>query len=114
MALYKITAPDPKFVGEVGGVGFYKGVANRVDGDTHSAALSYCVRRGYTVEALDVSAAPESEQENSDDSRPAKSASKATWETYAVAQGMPADEAKATSRDQLAERFHGPKGDDQK
>ncbi|MEO3860879.1 hypothetical protein [Acrocarpospora sp. B8E8] len=111
MAFYKITAPDRKYTGEVGGIGFYKGVAECVDGGTHSAGLNYCRRKGYTVEALDGPAADQ-EPQDSGDGRPAKSAAKTAWVKYAVARGVPAEEAEKSTRDQLAERF-ASEGDDQ-
>lgn len=49
MAKFKITAPDGSFSGVVGGVQFRDGVA---EVESPSAALSYCRRRGYTVEPV--------------------------------------------------------------
>lgn len=51
MAGFKVTAPDPRFNGEVGGVRFRDGRAEMDDGE-HGAALAYCRRRGYRVEPV--------------------------------------------------------------
>lgn len=39
------------------------------------------------------------------DDRPAANASTAVWREYAIAQGVPAEEADAASRDELRARF---------
>jgi hypothetical protein len=39
--------------------------------------------------------------------RPARSASKAEWVAYAVAQGAEQDDAEAATKDQLIERYGG-------
>jgi len=39
------------------------------------------------------------------DARPAANASTAVWREYAIAQGVPADEADEASRDELRARF---------
>lgn len=43
--------------------------------------------------------------------RPTRSASKADWKTYAVAQGMDEDEAEKATRDELAAKYADGSGD---
>jgi hypothetical protein len=47
-----------------------------------------------------------------DNDKPTKSASKADWKAYAIAQGMSEDEAEATSRDNLAAQYADEDGAD--
>ncbi|MGW6455026.1 hypothetical protein ACWF94_03725 [Streptomyces sp. NPDC055078] len=48
---------------------------------------------------------PDPEPEPVEPKRPARSASKADWKAYAVAQGMAEADAEAATRDELAARF---------
>lgn len=100
---YTITAPSP-VTGQIVGLTFVLGVAE-ADADTHRRALGYFRRNGqYRIEPLDTEP-PAAEEPKP----PARSASTEAWRTYAAANGMTADEAGGLSRDELAERFLGPK-----
>lgn len=65
---YRITAPVRTFNGTVAGVQFLDGAAE-VD-DTNRAALDYCRRRGYTVEAAESDTAPADQADTGTDSGP--------------------------------------------
>ena len=91
-----MTAPAEGFSGEVAGVVFRAGHAE-ADDEAHAAALGYFRRRGYTVEAFDAPAAAQEAE------APKRSASKAAWVEYAVAQGMEEAEVDQFTRDQLVE-----------
>jgi hypothetical protein len=121
---YKITAPVPGFTGKVAGIDFAKGVATidtAVDGERR--ALEYFRRKAYVVEEVateEAAAAPaenlagkERSVPNSEQpEKPKRSASTEVWRVYAVdpnGGGMSAEEAEALSRDELAEKFLGPK-----
>ena len=115
MAKHTVTTPTPGWSGDRAGVHFAKGVATGVDDtdDKQARALAYFRRRGYTVTP---EAAPDpagaGEQKPEPAPRPTRSASKVDWVTYAASHGgMAQDDAEAATRDQLAERFLGPKED---
>lgn len=112
MATYKVTAPE-KVTGEVAGATFVKGVAE-VD-DTNRAALAYFRRHdSYTVEpAPEPPASPPSSGDGDSSKVPSRSASKADWVAHATSPegGMTEAAAEAMTRDQLAEKFLGPKQD---
>lgn len=114
MARFRVTAPS-KITAEVVGVSFVRGVAE-VDETANRRALAYFSRHAYRVTRIDgdlppaeAPAAPENDDPPPGTKRPAPSATKAAWVTYAVAQGVTAEEADASTRDQLAERFAEPK-----
>lgn len=98
---YRITTPEPEFRGEVAGVVFTDGA-----GETDNrAALAYFSRKGYGVHPIEAAPA-------ATDGKPRKSASKADWLAYAVAQGVAEADADQLTRDQLVERFAN-EGEDQ-
>jgi hypothetical protein len=115
-----ITVKAPEAITEiVVGIPFVQGVA-QVDPeiDAQRRALSYFRRRGYVVEepaapAEPVEPAPVIE---SGPSTPTRSASKADWVAYVTHEDrgtlrlMP-EAAEALTRDQLAEKYLGPKED---
>ncbi|GGN86359.1 hypothetical protein GCM10010112_67830 [Actinoplanes lobatus] len=111
MPRYRIKAPT-RVTGLVVGVLFNQGVA---EGEPSRQALAYFGRHAYRVTRLDEPApapAPADDPADPDaPKRPAKSASKADWVAYAVAQGVDPAEAEALTRDQLAERSAEPEGD---
>lgn len=97
MTRIKVNSPVKDFTGTVVGVDFLKGVGE-VDTVEQTSAVHYFRRHGYGV--------PEYGTAEHSDKAPAKSASKADWVAYAIAQGVDADEAEASTRDALAERFN--------
>lgn len=115
MAKFRITTPVVGFTGISAGVNFTNGVAeldipeDRPEDQLryNARSLAYFRSQGYGVEELDEQAPdPEpSSEPNDSDKPPARSASKADWVTYAITQGVDADEADKLTRDQLAERF---------
>lgn len=50
MTRYKVTAPEPNYVGSIGAVQFEDGAAV-IDEDIHPGVLAYCRGAGYRVEA---------------------------------------------------------------
>jgi hypothetical protein len=93
---YKVTTPADKHTGQVGKVHFADGMAT-VDADEHAAELAYFRQAGYLVEPVEAPAgAPEPQ-------RPAGNASKDEWVAFAVARGMPEDQAKAANKADLIE-----------
>lgn len=126
---FEIRSPRPDFTGKVGGVSFADGVARvsfdderndtgQAIGDEHqvqvgrSAVLFAQRRRGYTVTETDATGKPvdKTQPEPTDEPKtPTRGDSKATWKAYATSQGMPEADAEAMTRDQLAERYLGPK-----
>ncbi|NUT31534.1 MAG: hypothetical protein HOV79_00515 [Hamadaea sp.] len=134
MAKFKVTTPVADFTGEIAGVAFAKGVAEveaplpleRLDdgaqltraqraereaigADPGYRAMAYFRAQGYGIERLDVEPEPDPEDDEPGDKPPARSASKAEWKAYAAAHGMSDEDADKTSRDDLAEKFLGPK-----
>jgi len=110
VALMKIRTPVLGFTGESVGVSFRDGVGYT---DT-PAALAYFRSQGYGVEDPDIQPAPTSDDADlRSQAMPKKSASADAWRTYAVENGMSADEAATLSRDQLVERFTTSKEDEQ-
>ncbi len=116
--MLKITAQTP-ISGKVVGVAFVDGVAT-VDEAAHRAAVAYFRRRGgYVVQVVDEPQA--STPAEADESgvgggqppagAPTRGASKADWVKFATAseQGMTEADAEAMTRDQLAEKYLGPK-----
>jgi hypothetical protein len=101
MAKFLVKTPVLDYAGSLGGVVFSNGQAI-VDGETHPAELAYCQDR-YVVEPY-VAEEP-TDAEEPEDAMPRKSASKADWAAYAVAQGMTAEEADSLNRDQLVAHF---------
>ncbi len=111
--MLKITAPRP-VTAKVVGVAFVDGVAT-VDEVQHRAAVAYFRRRGgYVVQAVDEpqpSEAPAVEETPPAPEPPTRSATKAEWKAYAISQGIAEADAEVMTRDQLAEKYLGPKGD---
>ncbi|MFY7069588.1 hypothetical protein ACOQFV_27335 [Nocardiopsis changdeensis] len=110
MTLHKITAPVPGYTGVVAGVALANGVGETSD----EGVLAYFHRHRYKVEAVEQAPEEDGGQGGGEQppARPAKSASKADWLAYAVAQGMPEEEAEAATRDQLVERYAPADGGD--
>lgn len=106
MAKFLVKTPVADFSGALGGVMFADGRAV-VDDQTHPAELAYCQAR-YVVEPY-VETEDDTEPQEAAEQMPRKSASKADWLAYAIAQGVDADEAEALNRDQLVELFTTPK-----
>ncbi|WP_320069609.1 hypothetical protein [Micromonospora sp. RTGN7] len=104
--MHKITTPVEGFNGIVAGVHFRDGQGQTDD----DGAVAYFRRHRYGVEPIDQPTVnPEASPEQPE--RPARGDSKAKWATYAVSPdgGMTADAAEALTRDQLAEKYLGPK-----
>ncbi|MFG2059670.1 hypothetical protein ACGFI9_37230 [Micromonospora sp. NPDC048930] len=97
---YTVQAPVKEFTGEVAGVHLVKG---SYTGELTPSALAYFQGAGYKVEAEE---APQAEEGGK---TPSRSASKADWLKHAVENGMTEADAEALTRDQLAEKFLGPK-----
>ncbi|TDC42088.1 hypothetical protein [Micromonospora sp. KC213] len=113
MARFKVTAPQVVTT-KVAGVTLVDGTAT-VDDSTpeNRRALAYFRRKGYRVDTVEeaqpdpaVTAEPEPVEP------PARSASKADWVTHAAEHGgMTREDAEKLTRDQLAEKYLGPKED---
>lgn len=101
---YVIITPEPRWTGEVAGVAFAFG-RGVTDDNPPLRVINYFLRRGYGVEPVEVAAAPAADEPVDSDPMPRKSASKVDWQAYAIAHGVPAEEAESLTRDQLAERF---------
>ena len=113
-----VRTPVEGFSGDVAGVTFVDGeavgFADPVPSTEdqararYASAMAYFRRHGYIIEATapPVAAADPEEQAPQP---PARNASTAIWVAYAISAGMDPDEAEATSRDDLADRY-SPKG----
>jgi hypothetical protein len=133
---FEIRAPRADFTGRIGGVSFADGVAKvsfddeRDDNgvttaDEHrvqvgrSAVLFAQRRPGYSVTEVDAAGKPidrnkaKAPRSTVDAETPGRSASKADWVTYAAspAGGMTREDADKLTRDDLAVKYLGPKGD---
>ncbi|MFF0721340.1 hypothetical protein [Micromonospora sp. NPDC003816] len=127
MQRYKITAPVKTATGTVAGVALVDG-----QGDTdNEGALAYFRRHGYKVEEITevpapaIEPAPEVPAEPDGGTPegqgpvlaepPSRSASKAAWVTYATSEAggnrFSVEDAEKLTRDQLAEKYLGPKED---
>lgn len=130
---FQIRSPRPDFTGHLGGISFADGVA-RVSFDDERDAQGACMADehqvqvgraavifaynspGYSVVEVDEAGRPlpEVKPEPAPDQPelPGRSASKTDWVMYASspAGGMTVEAAEALTRDDLAERFLGPKG----
>ena len=129
MTKYTITAPEPQFNGEFAGLVFRAGEA-RAETPADMAAVTYCQRRGYTVDAVDSDGdpLPEGEQpgagthdpdvmvdmidDNEADAtegerlpRPADYAAKADWVAYAVQGGAAEADANAATKNDLIQLY---------
>lgn len=121
MALITVRAPEP-VTEEICGVPFVKGVAQVNPGvDEQRRALAYFRKAGYAVddEPADTEEAPVVEEKPLFEplpGSPGRGASKADWKTFATT-GAPEglrlteEQAEALTRDQLAEKYLGPKED---
>lgn len=108
MAKFTVTAPQP-VTAKVCGVAFADGKAT-VDSETHRAALGYFRRRGYTVEEISAAPAASVEETPERPDAPSRAGSTEAWRTWAIEHGgMTDEEAAALSRDELAEKYLGPK-----
>lgn len=102
----------PGHTGSLGALNFVDGQVV-ADEATHAAEIAYCRTRGYIFPDADEAAADVvAEPEETGAVMPKKSASADAWRTYAVENGMPAEEAASLSRDQLVERFTSSKEDE--
>lgn len=134
MTRYQITAPEPRYNGDVAGLVFRAGEAEaRTPGDL--AAISYCQRRGYQVVAVDDEGEPlpDSEQPDTDTPgpdvaaltgdapadptnpggplpRPADYATKGEWVAYAIDRGASEEDAKVFTKNELVELYGTPEG----
>ncbi len=113
MKTYIVLSPVRDFTGDVAGVHLTKG---RYEGPLTLAALAYFQQAGYSV--TEPESAPPVEKPPAPDNTgaPARNASKADWVAYAThpdREGLRlTDEAAdALNRDQLAEKYLGPRGD---
>lgn len=122
MTKYTITAPEPRFNGEVAGLVFRAGKA-AAETPADQAAVTYCLRRGYTVTAVDAEgeALPEGEQpepatpdveddglEVADEAqvpRPNVNAAKSDWVAYAVFRGASEEDANNATKNELIELY---------
>jgi len=137
MAKFRVTTPVAGFTGAVGGVDFVKGEAvveaplpleplqedakltravraERAAIGQHPGyrAMAYFRAQGYGVEQIDANPEPDIEAKSEQtqvDKPPARSASKSDWKAYAVAHGVAEEDAEKLNRDELAEKFLGPK-----
>ncbi|SDM77305.1 hypothetical protein [Streptomyces wuyuanensis] len=114
----RVTAvPDPRFVQDVGDTAPLRDAA--VDprpGDVPPSNAGIANPHGPLVVAPGIGAPPVVEAPDGDgvvpatevnQEPPARSASKATWVEYAVAQGLLREDAEKATRDQLADRYSG-------
>ena len=116
MAKYTITAPEPRFNGEFAGLVFRAGkAAAEIPAD--QAAVTYCQRRGYTVEPLDESESlaaegdQDAEPQGDGTDRPKDYAPKPEWVAFAVSRGLDKAEAEAATKEQLiAQHGHVQEG----
>ncbi|TCB97577.1 hypothetical protein E0H26_11705 [Micromonospora zingiberis] len=123
MQRYKITAPVKTATGTVAGVALVDG-----QGETdNEGALAYFRRHGYKVEEIAELPAPAIEPAPEPDGGtpegqgpaladpPSRSASKAAWVTYVTSEAggnrFSVEDAEKLTRDQLAEKYLGPKED---
>jgi hypothetical protein len=100
MATTKIYAPNEAFTGVVAGVSFQDGVG-QLDDDKHPGARRYFTRQRFGIGAKPN--APTAVETAGD--APARSASKDDWAAYAVQQGATDDDAKASTKAELIERY---------
>ncbi len=110
MSTTTVYAPVSTFSGPSAGVLFADGVAVVDSGEV--SALRYFAKKGYriVVEAPEAKPepeppAPEAEPAVPRLAQPTKSASKAAWVAFAIAQGADPDEAASLKRDTLAEQY---------
>ncbi len=119
MNKYIVIAPNPDYTGEVAGVPLVKG---RYDGPLSASALAYFQGAGYGVAEVEpAEPAPDPAEESKPrferlPGSPSRAASKHDWVVFA-SQGAPeglritSEQAEALTRDQLAEKYLGPKED---
>ncbi|MEV6297844.1 hypothetical protein AB0M02_00390 [Actinoplanes sp. NPDC051861] len=141
MRYFKIYTPDPTYTGRIGSVSFADGEARVSFDDTRNAdgicladehqvqvgrsAVLFARRRGYRLVETDEAGKPLPDESDEQPKRPAfeplpgspsRAASKADWVTFAT-DGAPEglrlskEQAEALIRDQLAEKYLGPKED---
>lgn len=106
MAKLRITAPVKGYRGDLAGLVFRDGVAD-ADSVSDAAALAYCRRRGYTVEApgADVAGEDDTPEVDGEVERPKDYAPKPEWVTYAVSQGADPDDAENATKAELVELY---------
>lgn len=101
----RINTPVEDHNGAVGDVLITQGVGY-ADTEIHAAELAYCRANGYNVTEVEPEPGPKPASETQDEvPMPRKSGSAEAWRAYAVAHGIPAEEAEQLSRDLLVERF---------
>jgi hypothetical protein len=117
MKTYTVKSPVLDFTGVVAGVALVQG---SYEGPLSLSALAYFQGAGYSVVPdEDLAAEPEPAEEPKPPfdplpGSPARGASKADWKSFAV-NGAPEglrlteEQAEALTRDQLAEKYLGPK-----
>jgi hypothetical protein len=140
MRYFKIYTPDRTYTGRIGSVAFADGEAKVSFDDTRNdagncladehqvqvgrSAVLFAKRRGYRLVETDEAGKPLPDPANEKPKpvfaplpgSPSRSASKADWAAFATA-GAPedlrltAEQAEALTRDQLADKYLGPKGD---
>jgi hypothetical protein len=117
MKTYTVTAPVVDYTGVVAGVPLVRG---RYEGPLSASALAYFQGAGYSVIPDQAEAGePEPVVEEkppfaAPPGAPARGASKADWKSFAVNDApeglrLTEEQAEALTRDQLAEKYLGPK-----
>lgn len=116
MGLITVRAPQP-VTEEICGIAFTRGVAQADPGvDAQRRALAYFRQAGYVVEDASPGEPEPAPAEPENVKAPGRSASKTDWVAYATT-GAPEglrlteEQAEALTRDQLAEKYLGPKED---
>jgi len=120
MATYRVRTPVLAFDGLVGHIQFRNGEAT-VEGhlafdeaglpvlDEHTAPVEFrhMATAGYLIEEVVADDLPQSDVDGDGqvDDLPKRSASTEAWREFAVAHGMPEDEAAGLSRDELVAHY---------
>ena len=103
MGEYTVTAPNPTYTGQIGGVAFFHGAATVTD--EHTVELAYFRRKGYRIIPHEDTGSPQVE-------RPAKADPKAAWVAYVVASTDLSDaEAADLTKAELIELAEADGGD---
>lgn len=107
--MYTVRTPVPGSNDTVGAVVFTGGVA-QVDPAVHEAELRYFRAAGYIIDEPDEPVVADVDGDGASEELPRKSASTEAWRAFAVAHGMPEDEANSKSRDELAAHYYQEAG----